>query len=89
MKAILSVIGQDKVGIIAEISKVLVENKINILDVSQTIMEEEFVMMMSLALPEEIDFQLLINTFKNLGKELDIEINLRKSKIYKAMHDLA
>lgn len=89
MKAILSVIGQDKVGIIAEISKVLVENKINILDVSQTIMEEEFVMMMSLALPEEIDFQLLINTFKNLGKELDIEINLRNSKIYKAMHDLA
>ena len=89
MKAILSVIGQDKVGIIAEISKVLVENKINILDVSQTIMEEEFVMMMSLALPEEIDFQLLINTFKNLGKELDVEINLRNSKIYKAMHDLA
>ena len=49
MKAILSVIGHDKVGIIASVSNLLAENKINILDVSQTIMEKEFVMMMSLA----------------------------------------
>ena len=88
MKAILSVIGQDKVGIIARVSNLLAENKINILDVSQTIMEREFVMMMSLALPEELDFQELTRKFNNLGEELDVEINLRNSKLYEAMHTL-
>ncbi|GBG04534.1 ACT domain-containing protein [Lactobacillus rodentium] len=88
MKAILSVIGHDKVGIIASVSNLLAENKINILDVSQTIMEKEFVMMMSLALPETIDFQELTNKFNKLGKELGVEINLRNSKLYEAMHTL-
>lgn len=88
MKVILSVIGQDKVGIIASVSKVLAEKDINILDVSQTIMEENFVMMMSVALPERVDFQELTKTFNELGKELGVEINLRNSKIYEAMHNL-
>lgn len=88
MKAIISVIGQDKVGIIAKVSKILAEKNINILDVSQTIMEENFVMMMSISLPEKVDFQELTNTFNELGKELEVEINLRNSKIYEAMHNL-
>ena len=46
MKAVLTVIGKDKVGIIAGVSQLLAELDINILDVSQTIMEEYFTMMM-------------------------------------------
>lgn len=84
MKAILSVIGQDKVGIIAQVSNLLAEKEINILDVSQTIMEKEFVMMMSLSIPQNVDFQSLTNSFKDLG----VEINLRNSKLYEAMHTL-
>lgn len=88
MKAILSVIGQDKVGIIAQVSNLLAEKEINILDVSQTIMEKEFVMMMSLSIPQNVDFQRLTNSFNQLGKDLGVEINLRNSKLYEAMHTL-
>lgn len=88
MKAILSVIGQDKVGIIAQVSNLLAEKEINILDVSQTIMEKEFVMMMSLSIPQNVDFQGLTNSFNQLGKDLGVEINLRNSKLYEAMHTL-
>lgn len=88
MKAILSVIGQDKVGIIAQVSNLLAEKEINILDVSQTIMEKEFVMMMSLSIPQNVDFQSLTNSFNQVGKDLGVEINLRNSKLYEAMHTL-
>ncbi|QNQ84007.1 ACT domain-containing protein [Lactobacillus sp. PV037] len=88
MKAILSVIGEDKVGIIAKVSNVLAENNINILDVSQTIMEEDFVMMMSLALPKEANIQKLNTIFEKLGNELNLEINVRNAKLYEAMHTL-
>ncbi|QNQ80103.1 ACT domain-containing protein [Lactobacillus sp. PV034] len=88
MKAILSVIGQDKIGIIAQVSNLLAKKEINILDVSQTIMEKEFVMMMSLEIPQNADFQSLTESFNKLGKELEVEINLRNSKIYEAMHTL-
>lgn len=88
MKAILTVLGKDKVGIIAQVSQALAENEINILDVSQTIMEDNFVMMMMVNIPEEKDFQTLSTTFNNLGKELDLEINLRNEELFDAMHNL-
>ncbi|MBQ4515324.1 MAG: ACT domain-containing protein, partial [Clostridia bacterium] len=46
MRAIITVIGTDKVGIIAEVSRVLAENQVNILDISQTIMQDMFTMIM-------------------------------------------
>lgn len=88
MKAILTVLGKDKVGIIAKVSEVLAKNDINILDVSQTIMEDNFVMMMMVNVPKEKDFQNLSSTFNSLGQELDLEINLRNEELFDAMHNL-
>lgn len=84
MKAVVSVLGEDQVGIIAKVSALLAQKQINILDVSQTIMDGNFVMM----IPENLDSYQLTNEFTELGKKIGVEINLRNAKIYDAMHNL-
>lgn len=88
MKAVVTVLGEDQVGIIAKVSALLADKKINILDVSQTIMDGNFVMMMSVMVPNNLDSHQLNNDFTALGKEIGVEINLRNAKIYDAMHNL-
>lgn len=88
MKAILTVLGEDQVGIIAQISTALADKKINILDVSQTIMDGNFVMMMSVQVPADLDSHQLNTEFTKLGKQIGVEINLRNAKLYDAMHNL-
>ncbi|MBD5806708.1 ACT domain-containing protein [Lactobacillus sp. 0.1XD8-4] len=88
MKAVLTVLGEDQVGIIAQVSTLLAQKKINILDVSQTIMDGNFVMMMSVMVPPELDSHELNTEFTALGKKIGVEINLRNAKIYDAMHNL-
>lgn len=88
MKAVVTVLGEDQVGIIAKVSTLLAQKKINILDVSQTIMDGNFVMMMSVTVPENLDSHQLTTEFTKLGKKIGVEINLRNAKIYDAMHNL-
>lgn len=88
MKAVLTVLGEDQVGIIAQVSTLLAQKKINILDVSQTIMDGNFVMMMSVMVPPKLDSHELNTEFTALGKKIGVEINLRNAKIYDAMHNL-
>ena len=88
MKAAVSVLGKDQVGIISKVSALLAQKQINILDVSQTIMDGNFVMMMSVMIPENLYSYQLNNEFTELGKEIGFEINLRNAKIYDAMHNL-
>lgn len=89
MKAILTVIGKDKVGIIAGISNSLAQLKINILDVNQTILDGYFTMMMMLDLKECTEE--FINVQKVLGKEasvLGVEVKIQREEIFKSMHTL-
>ncbi|GAB9259356.1 MULTISPECIES: ACT domain-containing protein [Ligilactobacillus] len=88
MKAILTVVGQDKVGIVAEVSRFLAEQDINILDISQTILEGHFTMMMAVQVPEQSDLQLISAKLAELGQTLKVEINLRNEEVYRAMHQL-
>ncbi|HIZ95981.1 MAG TPA: ACT domain-containing protein [Candidatus Ligilactobacillus excrementavium] len=88
MRAILTTIGQDQVGIIAGVSKYLSDHEINILDVSQTIMGGNFTMMMLVDLPQTTDFQNLTAELSKLGTSLGVEINVRNEEIYRAMHQL-
>ena len=88
MKAVVTVLGEDQVGIIAKVSTLLAQKKINILDVSHTIMDGNFVMMMSVMVPENLDSHQLTTEFTKLGKKIGVEINLRNAKIYDAMHNL-
>ena len=89
MKAILTVIGKDKVGIIAGISNKLSKLKINILDVNQTILDGYFTMMMMLDLKECTEE--FVNVQSRLSKEasvLGVEVKIQREEIFKSMHTL-
>ena len=89
MKAILTVIGKDKVGIIAGISNKLSKLKINILDVKQTILDGYFTMMMMLDLKECTEE--FVNVQSILSKEasiLGVEVKIQREEIFKSMHTL-
>lgn len=89
MKAILNVIGKDKVGIIAGISNKLSKLKINILDVNQTILDGYFTMMMMLDLKECTEE--FVNVQSILSKEasiLGVEVKIQREEIFKSMHTL-
>ena len=89
MKAILTVIGKDKVGIIAGVSSELQKLNINILDVNQTIMGEFFTMIMMLDLKLSNDnFEKIKNILELKGKELGVEVKIQREEIFKSMHTL-
>ena len=88
MKAIVTTVGQDQVGIIAGVSLYLSTALINILDVSQTIMSGYFTMMMMVEVPADQDFTKLAADLKDLGTQLGVEINIRNERLYQAMHQL-
>lgn len=89
MRAILTVIGKDSVGIIAGVSQKLAELDINILDVSQTIMDGYFTMMMMLDLQEEhVDFSHIKEELNEKGQELQVTINIQREEIFNNMHKL-
>jgi len=87
MKAIVTVIGKDKIGIIAAVSTLLSQCGVNILDISQTIMQDYFTMIMlvnteSSALP----LSELQGKLSELGKELDLQIRMQHEDIFNSMH---
>ncbi|SEM32007.1 ACT domain-containing protein [Ligilactobacillus sp. WC1T17] len=89
MKAVLTTVGQDQVGIIAGVSQYLAENKVNILDLSQTIMDGYFTMMMMVEVPDEgKEFSQIAQDLTALGTKLGVEIRIRNAEIYQAMHQL-
>lgn len=89
MKAILTTVGQDKAGIVAGVSTYLAQHQINILDISQTIMNEFFTMMMVVEVPNNFDFNTTTSDLNQLGTQLGVEIQIRNEKVYTAMHELA
>ena len=87
MKAILTVVGKDKVGIIAGVSQKLAELDINILDVSQTIMEDYFTMMM-LQMQPEADLEAIKQALSQVENTLGVKISIQNEEIFNAMHKL-
>lgn len=88
-KVIISVIGVDRVGIIYNVSKLLAESNINILDISQTILKDIFTMIMIVDIKNSInDFNNLKEDLKNLGERLGVKIDIQKEDIFRAMHRL-
>ena len=89
MRAILTTIGKDKTGIIAGVSSYLAQNDINIVDVSQTIMDGYFTMMMMVEVDDDAsDFEKLTQELDALGTKLGVDINIRNQEMYDAMHQL-
>lgn len=88
-KCIITVVGQDTVGIIAKICTYLAENKINILDISQTIVEEYFNMMMIADVSNiEKDFGLICDELREIGNGIGVVVRCQRAEIFEKMHRL-
>ena len=86
-KSIITVVGKDTVGIIAKVCTYLAEQKINILDISQTIVDGYFNMMMIVdtAAPP-VEHSVLADALKSLGEEIGVTINCQNEEIFDMMH---
>ena len=89
MKAIVTVVGKDQVGIIAGVCNTLASCQINVLDISQTIMEGYFTMMMVVDLAAcETPFDQLRTILKDYGEGRGLSIRIQREDIFDAMHKL-
>ena len=79
--------GQDKVGIIAAICALLAENNVNILDISQTILQGSFTMVMAVDVSaSKLPVGDLREKLEELGKKMEISIRIQREEIFDAMH---
>lgn len=87
MKAVITVVGKDRTGIIAKVSGYLAEKEINILDISQTIMQDLFTMMMLVDTKESgVHAKELSDALKALGDEMGLSINMQHEELFSSMH---
>lgn len=86
-KVIITVIGKDRIGIVAGISSVLANNGVNIIDLSSTQMNDLFVMVTLAELnPEKINIELLQTELNKKAKELGVQVLAQHEDIFKFMH---
>lgn len=87
MRAIVTVIGRDQVGIIAAVCALLSEKNVNVLDISQTVLQEYFTMIMLVdASQSDLPFAQLAETLEAEGAERNLSIRIQREDIFNAMH---
>lgn len=87
MRAVITVIGKDRVGIIASISKILADSNVNILDISQTIMQDVFTMVMLVDISKlSSQFTALSDRLEKAGSELGLCAKIQHEDIFNSMH---
>ncbi len=87
MKAIVTVVGKDAVGIIASVCVQLASYNVNVLDISQTVMQGYFTMMMAVDVSGcQIPLAELVKQLEEKGKEMGLSIRLQREDIFEAMH---
>ena len=87
MKAVITVIGRDTVGVVAKVSAVCAELNINIEDVSQSIMQDMFCMIMLADVTKcNVPFTVLADEAEALGKEMNLSFNAMHEDIFNSMH---
>ena len=88
-KAVVTVLGIDSKGIIARVSAILYENDANILDISQTVLNEYFNMVLVADITSAAcSFEKLSNELTALGEKLGLQIRIQRSEIFEAMHQV-
>lgn len=86
-KAIITVVGKDTVGIIARVCTYLAEHKINILDISQTIVQGYFNMMMIVDITNlEGEFGQTVRELEALGEDIGVKVKIQREEIFTKMH---
>lgn len=89
MKAVVTVTGSDHRGIIAKVSGYLFEHGVNIEDISQTILGEQFAMIMKVDTSEsKEDFSILADGLVEMGREIGMSVRLQHADIFDAMHNV-
>jgi ACT domain-containing protein len=89
MKAIITVIGKDKVGIIHGISSILVKKNVNILDINQTLLQDYFTMIMLVDLAlMHCEFSELKSALETAAKEIGVTIKIQHEAIFHSMHTI-
>ena len=87
MKAIVTVVGKDQVGIIAAVCVKLAEYNVNVLDISQTVMQGYFTMMMATDVSEcNVPLAELSTKMEQVGKDMGLSIRVQREDIFEAMH---
>ncbi len=87
MKAIVTVVGKDQVGIIAGVCIKLAEYNVNVLDISQTVMQGYFTMMMVVDISQcNVPMEQLCVAMEESGKEKNLSIRVQREDIFEAMH---
>lgn len=88
-KAVLTVLGRDAVGITAKVSTCLAEHNINILEISQTIMQDIFTMIMLVDISQsDTSLENIIEDLNLLGEQLGLKISLQHQDIFNEMHKI-
>lgn len=88
-KTIITVVGKDTVGIIARVCTYLAENKVNILDISQTIVDDYFNMMMIADMSKAVkSVSEVSDDLDKLGEEIGVIIKCQREEIFNSMHRL-
>ena len=86
-RAIVTIIGSDRVGIIAGIANVISDANVNILDISQSVIREFFTMIMMVELSSaSVPFEDLRRKLAQKGEELGVRVEVQREEIFQAMH---
>ena len=88
MKAIVTVVGKDRTGIVAGVSAKLAELDLNIDDISQTVLDEYFTMMAVVSSKTKQDFTRMRQDLEAYGERLNVKINIQSAAIFEAMHTI-
>ena len=89
MRAVITVVGKDRTGIIAKISDTLYRHDVNIVDISQNVMEDMFAMVMLVGIDKcTVDFTTLADLLDNDGEALGMKIHTMHEDIFDAMHKI-
>lgn len=89
MKAVITFIGNDKMGIVYRATELVVKYHLNIVDINQTIMDDYFTMIMIVDLSEKnVPFDEIVDGFSDLGEELGMYIKVQHEDIFNSMHQI-
>ena len=86
MKAVVTVLGKDRTGIIAAVSNLLYQEGVNILHISQTILSGMFTMIMLVEVGQDAQYDVVREKLLKMAEEMNLEIRVQRSDIFDAMH---
>ena len=89
MRAVVTVIGKDTVGILAKVSGICANHKANVMDVTQTVMQDLFAMIMLVDITNvNTEFSVLSDELKAQGEEMGLQIHVMHEDIFNSMHTI-